>query len=720
MLRRRGILLSDNKISDSILEMYIFETSQQLERLEEIMINCGEKEECESESVNEIFRIMHTLKGSSAMMTYNNISVLAHSVEDLFFYIREESPDKINCEGLSDVVLECVDFVKIELEKIKAGDDPDGDGSSLIGEIKEFLCCLKNDNCQEPGGTTLYYYKAHLYFTEDCEMESVRCFTIVHQLEDLICESYTIPEDFLNDPKAGDYIKKNGFVLVFAGFLPYEKIKDILLDTSYLKNLELDEIPDRETFDKICGQIKDGTYDEKEEKQVKKTTRKRSAKKEIEEKAEEKIEETEVIQEKVVSEKVIKEDVKEAQSKKENHKEVHKDISITQTVISVNVDKLDKLMDLVGEMVISEAMVTQNPEVTSLEIESFQKASRQLHKITNELQDIVMSIRMVPLSKTFMKMHRIVHDMSKKLNRDVKLDLIGEETEVDKNIIEKISDPLMHLIRNSVDHGIEDAQERVEAGKDSIGRVTLEAKNSGSDVLVIVKDDGRGLSKDKILEKASRQGILERYEHELNEKEIYNLILVPGFSTNEQITEYSGRGVGMDVVSKNISDIGGSISVDSKEGEGTVITLKMPLTLAIIDGMNVKVGSSRYTIPIIGIKESFRPKESEIFIDTDGNEMIMVRGECYPIVRLNEIYRVESAVESVEQGILIMVEDENGRACLFADELLGQQQVVVKALPNYIKSRKNIRGIGGCTLLGDGNISLILDISELVLSTESE
>jgi len=304
--------------------------------------------------------------------------------------------------------------------------------------------------------------------------------------------------------------------------------------------------------------------------------------------------------------------------------------------------------------------------------------------------------------------------MCKKLGKDVQLNLIGEETEVDKNIIEHISDPLMHLIRNSIDHGIEPPEDRQALGKPQTGTVTLEARNAGSDVIIIVKDDGRGLSKEKILQRAKEKGLLDKPEDEMSSHEIYNLIFLPGFTTKDNITEYSGRGVGMDVVIKNIEAVGGSVSVDSIEGGGTAFTLKIPLTLAIIDGMNIKVGNSRYTIPTISIKESFRPKYTDIIKDPDNNEMIMVRGQCYPILRLHEYYGVAGAVTDLTQGILIMAEAKDKVVCIFADELLGQQQVVVKALPNYIRNTRKIRGLTGCTLLGDGSISLILEVGELV------
>jgi two-component system chemotaxis sensor kinase CheA len=304
-------------------------------------------------------------------------------------------------------------------------------------------------------------------------------------------------------------------------------------------------------------------------------------------------------------------------------------------------------MDMVGELVITEAMVTQNPEFVSLEIESFDKASRQLHKITSELQDMVMAIRMVPLSTTFMKMHRIVRDMTRKLNKNVVLEVYGEETEVDKNIIEKIADPLMHIIRNSLDHGIENEKDREKQGKNIQGTISLEAKNSGSDVLIIIKDDGKGLDKQKLYDKAELQGLVHRPYEEMSNRELYNLILHPGFSTKEQVTEFSGRGVGMDVVAKNIESIGGTVIVDSEFDVGTTIVLKIPLTLAIIEGMNIKVGSARFTLPIMTIKESFRPKNSEIIKDPEGQEMIMVRGLCYPIFRLYDLYKISTDIKTI-------------------------------------------------------------------------
>ena len=669
--------------NEPMLEMYIFETSQMIEQLEQVIMTCEKNGAYEIENINEIFRFMHTIKGSSAMMLYSDISKVAHSIEDLFYFLREQKDVKVNCSDLSDIVFEAVDFVKVELEKIKDGETADGDPKGLLEDISLFLDKIKNKfnlkDVERPQTkekqqyyipsdmkakkSTKKSYTVKISFQSDCEMENIRAFTIVQNMADFAENISHIPENLLEKDDTANYIKTNGLEIKFESTAEYDLIEHFFEEVLFLESFELNISEDVE----------------KEAKDILNLT----------------TEESEVKKPKVKSE-----------LSKENG-------SSSQTMISVNVKKLDKLMDLVGEMVIAEAMVTHNPEVEALGIKSFQNASRQLHKIAAELQDMVMSIRMVPLSSTFLKMHRIVRDMSKKLSKEVELEVIGEETEVDKNIIEHISDPLMHLIRNSIDHGIEENEIREALGKERVGKVTLEAKNSGSDVLVIIKDDGKGLDKEKILKKAKANGLLWKNEDDMTEREIYNLILLPGFSTKEKITEFSGRGVGMDVVVKNLQSVGGSVNVNSIMGKGTMITLKIPLTLAIIEGMNVKVGSSRYTIPITAIKESFSPKENDCFKEPGGNEMIMVRGECYSIVRLHEFYSVQTEIKDFHKGVLIMVEQDEKEFCIFTDGVIGKQQVVIKTLPNYINSLKKIRGIAGCTLLGDGGISLILDVGTL-------
>ena len=682
------MVLANRYENEPMLEIYMFETEQQLEKIEQIVIDSEKKEAFDDEGINEIFRCMHTIKGSSAMMLFDNVATVAHKLEDIFFFIREKKPKALDFSVLSDMVFEGVDFIKVEVAKIKNQDTLDGDPEKLIGRLKNLLETLKDtegakDFERKSEEKPIQYYipqekkktedgvciKAVIKFQDGCEMENIRAYTLVFALTDLVDNMHYIPSDIAENENAAQVIKENGFVLFIQSTKDLMAIKEQVEQTVFLEKVDFEEIPyeafdaeKKKTLDRMMPSV---ALPLKEEEVVEKSNASKEAG------------------------------------------------GGGKPMISVHVDKLDRLMNMVGELVIAEAMVTQNPEVMSGASESFSKASRMLHKITGELQDMVMSIRMVPLSTTFLKMHRIVRDMCKKLEKRVELSLAGEETEVDKNIIEHISDPFIHIIRNAIDHGIESELEREALGKNPVGHIALEAKNVGSDVHIVIKDDGKGLSKEKILDKAKRQGILTKGEDELTDREIYNLILLPGFSTKEEVSEFSGRGVGMDVVVRKLESVGGNVVVESEPGHGTTITMKIPLTLAIIEGMNLKVGESRYTVPLTAIKESFRPKEVDCLMDPDQNEMVMVRGECFPILRLHKMYGVKQARQSLTDGILIMVEQDERTLCLFADELLGQQQVVVKTLPDYIRKMKNITGLAGCTLLGDGNISLILDIAGL-------
>lgn len=651
---------------DAILEAYLVESTQMVEQLEEIILACENDNFFSEPMINEIFRIMHTLKGSSSMMQYNNIATLAHALEDLFSFLREQHLQLTDWSELSDLMLEGVDFTKVELHKIRNGAPVDGDSSSIIQGVQHFLASLADpDRSEAAGERPVNGYKAEIFFTEDCEMENVRAFQIVHQLQDVAEVYQHIPEQLLDDDTAGQTIRNQGFQLWIRTEKSYDDIHTLLNQTSYLRQLDIHIIGP----DTLSNQADD---------------------------------EPEPFPE-----------VQETDERPEADRKSSANSQLGKT-INVSVSKLDELMDLVGELVIAEAMVTQHSDIAGLQLEQYQKAASQLHKITKDIQEKVMEIRMVPLATTFLKMHRVVRDMSKKLGKDVQLQLIGEQTEVDKNIIEHISDPIMHMVRNAVDHGLETGSERLAAGKPESGTLTLEAQNVGGEVLIMVRDDGRGLNKEKILQRAVANQVLQDNERELTDKEIYNMIFLPGFSTKENITEFSGRGVGMDVVMQNIAAVGGTVSVDSIPGEGSVITIKIPLTLAIIDGMTVRVGEMKYTLPTTSIKESFRPHAEQMITDPHGNEMIMVRGECYPIVRLHELYGVETDITVMTDGVLVMVEQDERRTCILVDELVGQQQVVVKALPPYLRALKKIDGISGCTLLGDGDISLILDIQGLL------
>lgn len=685
---------------EPLLEMFIFETYQLLEQMENLIINIEKSGHVDQDEINEIFRIMHTIKGSSAMMNIGSISSVAHSVEDLFYILRENKTIDYDQSKVSDIILESIDYIKEKIGMIDSGMPDISDDGPLTGKIRDFISEISgqsegqkvaaavadgpgsaaeaddSDRTNQPGN--LRAYSCVIFFEDNCGMESIRAFSLIHNLKDIASDISHSPENLTSDSDADRIIHTDGLKLRFKTEHTYEEVYNFLSQTIFLKKIELTE---------MTGETDDSRDDSRSESSS------RSAA---------------VLPEQNDSRKA------DLLQNTVNNDASGRITASHHSIVSVNVAKLDKLMDLVGELVISEAMVTQNPDLDGLHLDNFQKAARRHRKIISELQDIAMSIRMVPLSATFQKMNRIVRDMSRKLDKDVKLEIIGEETEVDKNIIEHISDPLMHLIRNAIDHGIESREERRAKGKPGTGTVTLEAKNAGGDVLIIVKDDGRGLDRQKIIARAKANGLVSRPENELTDKEIFSYVFLPGFSTKEKATEFSGRGVGMDVVAKNIGAVGGNISLNSVEGKGTVITIKIPLTLAIMDGMTIAAGDHRYTIPTLSIRESFKAKETDVFRDPDGNEMIMIRGECYPVLRLYEIFKISTSVTNIADGIIVMVENQGKCLCLFTDELIGEQQVVVKALPDYIKKFRKVKGVAGCTLLGDGSISLILNIGGLV------
>ncbi|MFC1591739.1 chemotaxis protein CheA [Thermodesulfobacteriota bacterium] len=379
--------------------------------------------------------------------------------------------------------------------------------------------------------------------------------------------------------------------------------------------------------------------------------------------------------------------------------------------IRVDLDKLDSMIDLVGELVIAQLMVTHNPDLRDHEFENFSKSAHHLERVTAELQDVAMSIRMVPLAATFRKMIRLVHDLSRKFNKKVNLELQGEETEVDKTVIEQISDPLVHIIRNAIDHGVEKAETRTQLGKNEVGTITLEAKHDGGEVVIVICDDGAGLNRDRILQKSIERGLVSGDASGMHDEDVFKLIFEPGFSTADKVTDVSGRGVGMDVVKKNIDKLKGNVDIKSTPGQGTTFVLRLPLTLAIIDGMLVRTGQSHYIIPLLAIRESFRPEPRHITTMPDGQEVVRVREEMLPIVRLHDLYQVRPDTTELHNGILAIVENQRDAVCLFLDEILGQQQTVIKGLPSYMS---DIQGVSGCSILGDGQVCLILDVGSLI------
>jgi two-component system chemotaxis sensor kinase CheA len=383
--------------------------------------------------------------------------------------------------------------------------------------------------------------------------------------------------------------------------------------------------------------------------------------------------------------------------------------------IRVETNKIDKLFDLVGELITIESMVTNNPDLKNLDLPNFNKSANMLNKITRELQEITMSVRMMPLDGLFNKMKRLVRDVSMKMNKKIDFSISGEETEMDKNVIDEIADPLVHILRNAIDHGVETPEKRIENGKDETGKVSLSARYEGNEILIVIKDDGAGIERERIVQKALDKGIITQDPDKMTDQEVFKLIFEPGFSTAAAVTDISGRGVGMDVVKKNIEKLRGSVDIDSKLGEGSTFIMRIPLTLAIMEAMVIRIGNSMFALPILSVTESFKAEREKVSQTMDGLELIQIREEILPIIRLNEVFNKQADSNDITDGILITIESRTKKVCLYADEIIGQQQAVIKSLTDYIGKAP---GLMGCMILGDGSIGLIIDIESLLDMTE--
>lgn len=680
---------------EPMLETFIYESNTLLEQLDEILLESEKSKSLSEDHINEIFRIMHTIKGSSAMMEFNNVSTLAHAVEDVFFILRE-NPERLTSvsEALFDVVLEASDFLKSEVESVQESGEANKDASGMIVELKRLASIMRGTasegqaagaapeaapqaSSSEPSAPLAAgRHRVKVFFEEGCQMENIRAFMLLSQLQDLCDELESVPPHPENDASLCSEIIKNGFLIDFK---PSTSVDDVLHTIESAVNIKTYELLEDEASGPDASASEPAKADAKAA------------------------------------------DAKTANSAPAAASPAANAGKAKQSLISVNQAKIDQLMDLVGELVTTESMVVGNPDLRGLQLDNFQKSARELRKLTDELQDVVMSMRMVPISGLFQRMNRIVRDMCKKLNKQADLVTEGGDTEIDKTINEAIGDPFMHMVRNSMDHAIEMPEERLAAGKPERGKVILSANNVGGEIVITISDDGSGLDTEKLLKKARDNGILTKPESEYTDKEIFGLIMLPGFSTNKEVTEFSGRGVGMDVVRKNIEKVGGTLSIDSKRGQGTTFTIKIPLTLAIVDGMELAVGDSIYTLPINSIKQSFKISDEQmaddrqVILDTDGTEMIMLRGECFPLIRLHRLFGVPTEITELNDGIVIQIENNDKIACIFADELLGEQQVVVKPFPSFLnKYELKKLGLSGCTILGDGSISLILDANNLL------
>ncbi len=683
---------------NEILDMYIYETGTLLEQLETIVLEAEKADTFSQENVNEIFRIMHTIKGSSAMMEFDSLATVAHRIEDMFFIIREGTMSVVSEENrpaLFDVVFQSIDFFRGEVEKVEADEPLSKDIDSFMTNINTLIAKIKGEEPPAPApapaasqaapaptppaapaGDGSFPFGLQVNFEEGCGMESLRAFMLVTSVKD-VCEesSFTFePSTVETDPSTSESIIEHGFHMMFSTAEDRDRAISVVKGAGSVQGYQPYDCPapKPEPAAEAAPAVSAASP-------AAEAAPAPAAKAAV--------------------------PAAPAQQQQQHAKE---------TLISVNLSKLDQLSAVVGEIVITESMVTSSPDLKGLALDAFSKSARQLRKLTDELQDVSMSLRMVPVSSVFQKMTRIVRDMTKKLNRPAKLTLVGENTEVDKTIVDSIGDPIMHMIRNSMDHGIEETQEeRIAAGKDPVGEILLSARDTGSEVIIEIIDDGRGVNDEAVLAKAIRQGIASP-DMDYSHKEILNFLLAPGFSTNTEVTEFSGRGVGMDVVKRGVEELGGTVSISSELGQGMTTTIRIPLTMAIMDGMEVAVGDSIFTIPINNIQATMKVVPGDVIHDSSSGEIIKVQGNFVPIVRARELYQLQNGCSEIEDGVLIWLEAGDHSYCLFVDELLGQQQVVVKQLPTYVNSF-NVKnyGINGCTLRSDGSISIILDVASL-------
>ena len=689
--------------NDSILDMYLYETNTLLEQLDGIVLAAEQADTFSQDDVNEIFRIMHTIKGSSAMMEFDTLATVSHRIEDMFFLIREGTMSVVkdaDRPALFDVMLHAVDYFREEMEKVEAEEPLNKDVDSFLANINSLIAKIKGEEPEEapapppapapaesapaapaavssaPGtGNPDFPYELRVFFDDGCGMENLRAYMLITSIQSFCAEA-----DFLYEPAAvesdastSEQIIDNGFLLMFKNAADRERSIPVIREAGSVHSYQ--------PHDYVPAPPQEEEPEEEPAPQAAAAAPKPAA-------------------------PAKPAPAAPAAANSQQHQK--------ESLISVGLSKLDQLSAIVGEIVITEAMVTASPDLKGLHLDAFSKSARQLRKLTDELQDVSMSLRMIPVSNTFQKMNRIVRDMSKKLNKQVKLTLIGENTEVDKTIVDSIGDPIMHMVRNSMDHGIEEnPEDRVAAGKDPVGEIVLSAEDTGSEVIIQIKDDGAGVNDEAVLKKAIRNGIASP-DVEYSHKEILNFLMAPGFSTNQQVTEFSGRGVGMDVVKSGVESLGGTVSITSEQGKGMITTMRIPLTMAIMDGMEVSVGDSIFTIPINNIRSTMKISSADILHDSIDGEMVKVMDGYYPVVRAKDFYNLPSGTDEIEEGILMWLESGDCSYCLFVDELLGEQQIVVKPLPAYVNSFdiKNY-GITGCSILGDGNISIILDAGGL-------
>ena len=708
--------------SDEFISIFLSEANEIVEGLENDLVLL-EDNKSDEDLLNKIFRSAHTLKSSAGTVGFTTMSELNHVAENLLEKVRSGKLDVT--PTMITVLLEFLDTVKIMLQNIIDGKG-EADGVNNIESLKAKIKAIADGNEIDASVQTLTTSSAsptvkketptstQVQAMEEPEKKEEsssgsNVFHISMSFKATIFDNGIDPLMFLNDLRdigtiSNLKIDVSNVPPISALEDPYTCYTQFSLDISTNSTLEQVQNIFLFVIDDNDINISDAKVSVQKEDKIESQTETQVAEETKEEKT---IEETK-------SQEEIKEEIKTEQAKPQTSAAKSQASSSVKvqapSTVRVDTRKLDSLMNLIGELVIAQSRIMQLTQ--SLDIDNgLKEAVSSMDRTSRQIQEEVMNIRMMPVGPIFNQFHRYVRDLNLELNKEVKLVLKGETTEIDKNMLEQLSDPLKHIIRNSMDHGIERTkEERIARGKPEFGTITMSAAHQEGHVVIEVSDDGNGLNKERIYNKAIEKGLLSK-DGKYSDAEIYRTIFSPGLSTAEKITDISGRGVGMDVVRANVEKMKGKIEIKSEEGKGSTFIIKLPLTLAIIEGITFALGEQIYIMPLISIIEQMKVKNEQIKPFEGRGEMIKIRDEYLPLIRLHKVFEIDTHIEDIDNGIVVVVEAGYRRCAIFVDELLDQQQVVIKSLDSAFSKHS---GISGGTILGDGRIALIIDIQGLV------
>ena len=657
------------------INLFVEEGKEHLQNMNDALLAL-EKDTGNESLVNEIFRVAHTLKGMAGTMGFTNMANLTHEMENVLDGIRNK--EIVLTEDVIDIIFECFDVLDESVNQIaSSGEESKEDFTGLVERLRSISKGNgKEDELRTSTSKLAPYideyviniikkaeaegldaYNIEIRLSPNCMLKSARAFIVVNTLE-------TMGEIIHSNPSIEDIEDEKfdlTFSLIFISKEEEKKIKDSLNSISELENINITPIKETDVNDK-----------------------------EIE---------------------FLEEDNKSKDAsnivEKNGTRHFERQNKVGKTV-RVDIDRLDNLMNLVSELIIIKTRMDELSDISNKE--NMTEAIEYLERITTSLHDAVMKVRMVPIERVFNRFPRMVRDLSKELNKEINLQMYGEETEVDRTVIDEIGDPLIHIIRNSIDHGIETPEERVKLNKPKAGNVILKAYPDGNNVVIEVVDDGRGIDAAKVRKKAVEKDLISLEESEtLSEDDIISLLFQPGFSTSDEVSDVSGRGVGLDVVKSKIESINGSIEIETQQNIGTKFIIRIPLTLAIIQALLIKLKEEIYAIPLSSITEIISlPKDN--IRNVQGQDIILYRGKTIPLIRLHQVMGLDFD-DSGDEYLVVVVRKGEKQAALLVEDLIGQQEIVIKPLGKYLS---NIRYLSGATILGNGNVSLILDINSLI------